>query len=71
IVDPSQLKSEILKRTAAVSTAPYAPEKIDSPSRVVIVPSGSLPRTKEKGNIRRGAVEKVYANILEEIYSQL
>ncbi|KAG6919674.1 hypothetical protein DXG01_002617 [Tephrocybe rancida] len=50
--DHSQLKDEILKRTAAFNTRRYAHERIDTSSRLVIVPPGSLPRTNEKGNIR-------------------
>ncbi|KAG6833313.1 hypothetical protein H0H87_008945 [Tephrocybe sp. NHM501043] len=87
VEDPIHQKAEILKRTAAFNEKLYTHERIDSRSRVVIVSPGSLPRTKEKGNIRyalvllkvpqlmtlgrRNEVEKMYANVLDEIYSQI
>ncbi|GLB41447.1 putative AMP-binding enzyme [Lyophyllum shimeji] len=65
--NPIELKAEILKRLGPFEASLYAHERIEG--RVVIVPPGSLPRTKEKGNIRRKAVEEDFAGILEEIYS--
>lgn len=68
---PTELKVEILKRLEGFQATLFAHERIEGPSRVVIVPPGSLSRTREKGNIRRKAVEEDYASVLEDIYSQI
>ncbi|KAF8075326.1 acetyl-CoA synthetase-like protein [Lyophyllum atratum] len=64
---PTKMKAEIMKRTEVFQATLLPHEKIDG--RLVVVLPGSLPRTTEKGNIRRKAVEETYADVLEEIYS--
>ena len=41
----SALKSEILKRTAEYNSRLQVHERITDPSRILVVPGGSLPRT--------------------------
>ncbi|KAJ7749584.1 acetyl-CoA synthetase-like protein [Mycena maculata] len=67
--DVLKLKDEVLRRTAAFNSALFPHERIVDREHIVVVPSGVLPRTKEKGNIRRKAVEEDYAGILEQIYT--
>ncbi|KAJ7749573.1 hypothetical protein DFH07DRAFT_775407 [Mycena maculata] len=63
--DVLKLKDEVLPRTAAFNSALFPHERIVDREYIVVVPSGVLPRTKEKGNIRRKAVEEDYVGILE------
>ncbi|KAG6820550.1 hypothetical protein H0H93_015435 [Arthromyces matolae] len=69
--DYEQLKVTIIKRMEPFNKGQFAHERIDSPLRVVVVEPGRLPRTKEKGNVRRKAVEETYAEELHEIYLQM
>ncbi|KAG6919695.1 hypothetical protein DXG01_002641 [Tephrocybe rancida] len=71
VEDSDALKHQLLKRMEKFNAGRFTHERIDSPLRVVVVATGSLPRTKEKGNIRRMAVEEAHADKLAEIYSQL
>ncbi|KAJ7480176.1 acetyl-CoA synthetase-like protein [Mycena galericulata] len=68
--DIAAFKAEILKQTETFNARLFEHERITDPNFIVVVPPGSLPRTTEKGNIRRKAVEDEYAAILEEIYSR-
>jgi len=47
----------------------YLHERITSTKFIVVVPSGTLPRTATKGNIRRKAVEEAFGPQLDLIYS--
>ncbi|KAJ6586259.1 acetyl-CoA synthetase-like protein [Mycena vulgaris] len=67
--DVATLKDEVLRRTAAFNSDLFEHERIVDREHIVVVPPGVLPRTKEKGNIRRKAVEEDYATVLEEIYA--
>ncbi|KAL1946336.1 hypothetical protein VTO73DRAFT_15463 [Trametes versicolor] len=60
---------EIVKRAAELSKSLYAHERIQDPLRVLVVEKGTLPRTREKGNIRRGATEEMFAQQLNDIYA--
>ncbi|KIY44676.1 acetyl-CoA synthetase-like protein [Fistulina hepatica ATCC 64428] len=64
-----RLKQEVLSRHTPYQSRLFAHERIRGPGRVVVVTDGSLGRTKEKGNIRRKAVEDEYAALLESIYA--
>ncbi|KAJ7143491.1 acetyl-CoA synthetase-like protein [Mycena crocata] len=66
--DIAAFKAEIIKRTAAFNAKLFAHERIEDANFIIVVPPGSLPRTTEKGNIRRKAVEDEYANVLQDIY---
>ncbi|KAG6856200.1 hypothetical protein H0H87_006596 [Tephrocybe sp. NHM501043] len=50
--DSGALKDQLLKRMEEFNKSRFMHERIDSPLRIVVVSAGSLPRTKEKGNIR-------------------
>ncbi|KAJ7037809.1 acetyl-CoA synthetase-like protein [Mycena alexandri] len=63
------LKVQILELTAPFNARLFLHERITGPEHIVVVSSGSLSRTKEKGNIRRKAVEDEFAAILDSIYS--
>ncbi|KAK7052664.1 acetyl-CoA synthetase-like protein [Favolaschia claudopus] len=69
--DEAALKSAILERISAFSARLIIHERVNTLSQIVSVPSGSLPRTTEKGNIRRKAVEEDHSAILDEIYAGL
>ncbi|KAF8058198.1 acetyl-CoA synthetase-like protein [Lyophyllum atratum] len=71
VENPTEMKTEILKRMEPFQAKAFRHERIGGPSRVVVALPGSLPRTKEKGNIRRKATEEKFADVLKEIYSQL
>ncbi|KAF7297287.1 Acetyl-CoA synthetase-like protein [Mycena indigotica] len=67
--DLATFKMEILKQTAAFNARLFSHERITDARRIVVVPPGSLPRTTEKGNVRRKAVEEDYASLLQDIYT--
>ncbi|KAH9847385.1 acetyl-CoA synthetase-like protein [Lenzites betulinus] len=67
-VDPERLKSTIVRRTRHFHARRYLHERIAGPAFVVVVPSGTLPRTATKGNIRRRAVEEQFKAELDRIY---
>ncbi|KAJ6471759.1 acetyl-CoA synthetase-like protein [Mycena vitilis] len=70
-INIAAFKGEILKRTESFNARLFQHERIMDPNFIVVVPPGSLPRTSEKGNIRRKAVEDEYAGVLEQIYTSL
>ncbi|KAJ7148389.1 acetyl-CoA synthetase-like protein [Mycena crocata] len=67
--DDELLKATILERTSTFNNRLFVHEQINSMYQIVSVPSGTLPRTSEKGNIRRKAVEDGHAGMLETIYA--
>ncbi|KAI0361257.1 acetyl-CoA synthetase-like protein [Trametes cingulata] len=67
--DPEQLKRDIIRRTRHFHSRRYLHERIVSTDFVIVVPSGTLPRTATKGNIRRRAVEEKFKHELDQIYS--
>ncbi|KAJ7098761.1 hypothetical protein B0H15DRAFT_589562 [Mycena belliarum] len=66
---PEKLKVEIIRKTRLFHSRRYIHERIPSAKMVVVVPRGSLPRTATKGNIRRKAVEDLYKEQIDEIFS--
>ncbi|KAI0639736.1 acetyl-CoA synthetase-like protein [Trametes polyzona] len=67
--DAERLKHAILRRTRHFHSRRYLHERIVSPALIVVVPSGTLPRTATKGNIRRRAVEEQFKEELDRIYA--
>ncbi|KAJ7036755.1 acetyl-CoA synthetase-like protein [Mycena alexandri] len=67
--DVAALRAEILQLTAPFRERLFVHERIAAAEHIVVVPSGSLSRTKEKGNIRRKAVEDEFAEVLKSIYA--
>ncbi|KAG6915475.1 hypothetical protein DXG01_011306 [Tephrocybe rancida] len=67
VANPAELKAEILKRMVQFQAGLFPHERFDE--RVVVVAQGKLPRTSDKGNIRRNAVEEIYADVLRDIYA--
>ncbi|KAJ7573866.1 acetyl-CoA synthetase-like protein [Mycena floridula] len=65
------LKRQILERTLPFNQRLLPHEQIMDPLVIVIVRPSSLPRTVEKGNIRRRAAEEEYKEVLENIYSKV
>ncbi|OBZ67951.1 hypothetical protein A0H81_12151 [Grifola frondosa] len=63
------LKNEIIRRTAPFNDQLLSHEKITTPSALLLVPCGTLPRTTEKGNIRRKATEEIFYFELAQIYA--
>ncbi|KAG2072765.1 acetyl-CoA synthetase-like protein [Suillus decipiens] len=70
-VDYGKLKRDIIRKTRQFNCRRYLHEQIVNPNLIIIVPSGSLPRTATKGNIRRKAVEDTYQAELDKIYASL
>ncbi len=68
-LDAERLKRDILRRTRHFHSRRYVHERIVSPALVIVVPSGTLPRTATKGNIRRRAVEEKFRAELDRIYA--
>ncbi|TFK38520.1 acetyl-CoA synthetase-like protein [Crucibulum laeve] len=64
-------KERILQRHSEFNSQLYESERINSPLQIVVAAPGSLPRTKEKGNIRRKAAEDEHAELLKSIYEKL
>ncbi|KAJ7738147.1 acetyl-CoA synthetase-like protein [Mycena metata] len=67
--DIAELRAQILELTAPFRERLFVHERIAAAEHIVVVPSGSLSRTKEKGNIRRKAVEDEFAEVLKSIYA--
>lgn len=67
--DTERLQRDILRRTRHFHSRRYLHERIVSPALVLVVPSGTLPRTATKGNIRRRAVEEQFREVLDRIYA--
>ena len=68
-MDEARLRREIVRRTRHFHSRRYVHERIVSPALVLVVPSGTLPRTATKGNIRRRAVEEQFREVLDRIYA--
>ncbi|KAJ7125830.1 putative amp-CoA ligase [Mycena crocata] len=61
----TELKQEIIRRTELFNQRLFQHEHIQSPNQIRLLEKGTLPRTKEKGNIRRNAAEQLYADVLD------
>ncbi|KAI0936606.1 hypothetical protein AcV5_004699 [Taiwanofungus camphoratus] len=68
VVDAEKLKRDIIRRTRHFHSRRYLHERIDSPRFIIVVPQNALPRTTNKGNIRRRAVEETYKTELDRVY---
>ncbi|KAI0628624.1 acetyl-CoA synthetase-like protein [Trametes polyzona] len=66
-----RLKGTIIERTAPFNERLFPHERIAIPECIMLVPVASLPRTTEKGNIRRKATEEHLKDDLEAIYSSI
>ncbi|KAL1946347.1 hypothetical protein VTO73DRAFT_15474 [Trametes versicolor] len=62
-----ELAQEIVKRATEFNRGLFPHERIEDPERIIVVEKGSLPRTKEKGNIRRAATEAMFAETLDRV----
>ena len=69
--DEKELKLQIVYRMSGFNSRRYIEERISYPELIFVVPSGSLPRTSTKGNIRRKAVEEAYKEKMDKIYEKL
>ncbi|KAG6861128.1 hypothetical protein C0995_003580 [Termitomyces sp. Mi166 len=69
VANPVGLKAEVIQRSENIQASLYPHERFED--RVVVVAPGSLPRTTDKGNIRRSAVEEIFADVLKEIWSDV
>ncbi|EIW54786.1 acetyl-CoA synthetase-like protein [Trametes versicolor FP-101664 SS1] len=67
----AQVKRTIVERTAPFNERLFAHERITTPECILFVPVGSLPRTTEKGNVRRKATEVQFKTEIENIYLSL
>ncbi|TFK97273.1 hypothetical protein BDV98DRAFT_596877 [Pterulicium gracile] len=65
----SAIKQSILTRLAPTQSTLWTYERLTNPDRIVVVPSGTLPRTVVKGNVRRGAVEVMFKDILDQMFN--
>ncbi|KAF7336547.1 putative amp-CoA ligase [Mycena sanguinolenta] len=64
------LAKELIKRTAAFNQRLFLYERIENPKHIRVLPKGTLPRTKEKGNIRRNATEEQFSSVLDVMCAQ-
>ncbi|KAI8976643.1 acetyl-CoA synthetase-like protein [Trametes punicea] len=55
----------ISARTADFNKRLFPHERIEDPKRILVVDKGTLPRTKEKGNVRRGATEELLSKEID------
>ncbi|TFK76995.1 acetyl-CoA synthetase-like protein [Pluteus cervinus] len=67
-MDHDKLTKEIIRKTRQFHSRRYLHERITSHKMIVVVPSGTLPRTVTKGNIRRKAVEEAFKDTLDSIH---
>ncbi|TFK91211.1 acetyl-CoA synthetase-like protein [Polyporus arcularius HHB13444] len=63
--DKKRISQEIVDRTAEFNRRLFIHERVEDPKRVFVVEKGTLPRTKEKGNIRRAATEELFEKELD------
>ncbi|KAI9066826.1 acetyl-CoA synthetase-like protein [Trametes sanguinea] len=64
-----ELAEQVIERISGLVQGLFPHERIENPRRVLVVEKGSLPRTREKGNVRRPAAEQQFAPQLDAIYS--
>ncbi|KAF9531400.1 acetyl-CoA synthetase-like protein [Crepidotus variabilis] len=69
--DEEKLKADILSRHAKYNDRLFFHEQLRSTLQVILAAQGTLPRTVEKGNIRRKATEEQNSKSLEDIYAKL
>ncbi|KAJ7704927.1 putative amp-CoA ligase [Mycena rosella] len=65
-----ELANEIIRRTTVFNQRLFLYERIENPKHIRVLSQGTLPRTKEKGNIRRNAAEKMFASDLDIMCAQ-
>ncbi|KAF9027544.1 acetyl-CoA synthetase-like protein [Hymenopellis radicata] len=63
------LAQTVIQRTAPFNDRLFPYERVDESVRIHMLSVNSLPRTKEKGNIRRNATEVTYSGILDSIFT--
>ncbi|KAI0720832.1 acetyl-CoA synthetase-like protein [Cerioporus squamosus] len=63
--EKKRISQEIVDRTAEFNRRLFIHERVEDPKRVFVVEKGTLPRTKEKGNIRRAATEELFEKELD------
>lgn len=68
VQSPAEVKATILQRIEGFQAKRFGHEKIHGPSRIVIVPPGSLPRTEEKGNIR--SASRNQSNTIDKLFKR-
>ncbi|KAJ6579667.1 hypothetical protein DFH09DRAFT_1360876 [Mycena vulgaris] len=61
------VKTAIVQRLATFDQRRFAWERL-SPTNIVFVQRGALPRTGTKGNVRRNVAEKVFEKELDSVY---
>ncbi|CDO71051.1 hypothetical protein BN946_scf184844.g55 [Trametes cinnabarina] len=69
--EESRIKQKIIERTAPFNERVFPHEQITKSECILIVPTGSLPRTTEKGNVRRKAAEEQFRDAVEKVYLSL
>ncbi|KAJ6600810.1 putative amp-CoA ligase [Mycena sp. CBHHK59/15] len=60
-----KLAEKIISRTKLFNERLFPHERINNPRQIRVLPKGTLPRTKEKGNVRRNATEELFATELD------
>lgn len=65
------LKRQILKRIEHFNSQRLAHERIASIDLILVVPLNTLPRTENKGNVRRKAVEDMFRKELDLAYGTI
>ncbi|KAJ3506197.1 hypothetical protein NLJ89_g7003 [Agrocybe chaxingu] len=62
------LVAEVIARIKEFNQRLFTYERIEDPRRIFVVPHGSLPRTKEKGNIRRNTVASLFKDKIDTAF---
>ncbi|KZT05761.1 putative amp-CoA ligase [Laetiporus sulphureus 93-53] len=65
-----QVAEEIVKRSKEFNARVFKEEQINNPGRILVLDKGQLPRTKEKGNIRRNAAQDLFAQEIDAMYTE-
>ncbi|KAI0349196.1 hypothetical protein OH77DRAFT_1594358 [Trametes cingulata] len=70
-VEHKDVSEKILQRISEFNKGLFPHERIQDPKRILVVEKGTLPRTREKGNVRRGVTEELFARQLDAIYNAM
>ncbi|KAH9848342.1 acetyl-CoA synthetase-like protein [Lenzites betulinus] len=62
-----RIAETIVQRAGEFNKRVFPHERVEHPERIIVVEKGVLPRTKEKGNIRRAATEEMFSEVLDRI----
>ncbi|KAF9461626.1 acetyl-CoA synthetase-like protein [Collybia nuda] len=68
-IEKERIVQTVIQRMAPFNQRLFPYERIDESIRIHMLAMNSLPRTKEKGNIRRNETEATYSSVLDTIFA--